>query len=581
MASAGGGGGATGEIPEVDMEVVERPPEEPGRVGLKRVRDPHSALGSYGFYGVTTAEKKPMLQPHVNALRLSSPSLGEYPENKTKRVTKICTFYAQGWCQNGKNCTFLHDREGFGSAKAGLLAPAGSGNHRGSEEGSQVQHQSNLKVPQFKYAEGSSKHELYRSLVHVYGEDNERLAHLADKQNLTTPGVSQGLPGSIDDSFTKRPTAPINELVRSLVVHEKNHKPFMGHPIGLAAETRRYLDVNTLNSDHQFQSSGMSISSDTLQFREKLSAYGGTTDNLPNTHQKEHRSSHASYSSCNLTGFRNLGYATSEISLGSPSLRATSQLGIQSHHLFRTGIEKVNLHRHIDVDKGCGTSRPALLSSSSLDPSIISAGPLSPIKDEVWETSVPFVPSFSFPTPPGSPYDPFVDCIEPPKVGNTDNLKSSNISFSISSQHTNPDVITDKSLNRDDKLTRNMSAIGANGPACLIASDRGRSSSLDVNNRVKACDRKNNVGSSDEKARDFRFHLAEHIKDLIKPIWKEGNLSKDAHKQVVKKSVEKVVDSIEPNQVPTTKEMIAKYITTNGSKIEKLVKAYVDRHRTA
>jgi hypothetical protein len=349
----------------------------------------------------------------------------------------------------------------------------------------------------------------------VYGEDNERLA--------------------------QKPTAPI----------------------GLAAEARRYLGVNTLNLDHQFQSSGMSISSDPLQFRGNLSAYGGTTDNLPNAHQKEHRSSHASYSSHDSTGFRNLGYAASEISLGSPSLRATSQLGIQSHHLFRTGS-----------DKGCGTSRPALLSSSSVDLSIISAGSLSPIKDEVWETSVPFVPSFSFPTPPGSPYDPFVDCIEPPKVRNTDNLKTSK-SFSISSQHTDPDVITDKSLNRDDKLIRNMSAIGANGPACLIASDRGRSSSLDVNKRVKTCDRKNDVVSSNDKARDFRFHLAEHIKDLIKPIWKDGNLSKDAHKQVVKKSVQKVADSIEPNQLPTTKEMIAKYITTNESKIEKLVKVNV------
>jgi hypothetical protein len=49
MASAGGGGGATDEIPEVEMEVVERPPVGPGRTGLKRVRDPSGALGSYGM----------------------------------------------------------------------------------------------------------------------------------------------------------------------------------------------------------------------------------------------------------------------------------------------------------------------------------------------------------------------------------------------------------------------------------------------------------------------------------------------------------------------------------------------------
>ncbi|KAG2618385.1 hypothetical protein PVAP13_3NG079551 [Panicum virgatum] len=539
MASAGGGVGATDEIPEVEMDVVERAPEETGRVGWKRVRDSPSALGSHGFYGVTTAEKKPMLQPHnvdkslskagnsnllhinsdgaskmggrylpgtdglgipdSNALRLNISSPGEHLENETKWAAKICTFHTQGWCKEGNSCAFLHEREGgLGFAKAGLLAPPDFENHRGSKEGSQVHHQSNLKVPQFKYAEGSSKDEHYRSLIHVYGEDNERLAHIADKRNSTTPGISQGLRGT-------------GSIEQSLVVHEKNHKPFMRHHTGLSPETyldgrgilldggdfqsgmvrrngfsnahvaRTYIDVNTLNSGHQFRSSGLSISSDPFQLSEKLSAYDATTDNLSNTHKKEHHSSHASYSSHSLTGFRNPGYAISE------------------------------------------TSRPALLSSSSYEP-YMSAGPLSPIKDEVWVTSVPFVPSYSFPdstTPPGSRYDPFVDCIEPPEVGDTDNLKSSNLSFSTSSQHTNQYVITDESLNRNDKLTRNMSTKGANGPAYLIASDRGHSSSLDDNNRLKARDKKIGAASNDEKARDFRFHLAEHIKELIKPIWKE------------------------------------------------------------
>jgi len=578
------------------MDVVEGAPEEPGRVGSKRVRDSPSALGSHGFYGVTTAEKKPMLQPHnvdkslskagnsnllhMNsdgaskmggrylrgadglgtpdsiALRLNISSPGENLENETKWATKICTFYTQGWCNKGNSCAFLHEREG-GFAKAGLLAPPGFENHRGSEEGSQVQHQSNLKVLQFKDAEGSSKDERYRRLIHAYGEDNVRLAHIADKRNSTTPGISQGLHGT-------------GSMEHSLVVHEKTNKPFMRHHTGLSPETyldgrdilldggdfqsgmdrrndfsnahvaRTYLDVNTLNSGHQFRSSGLSISSDPFQLSEKLSAYGATTDNLSNTHQKEHHSNLASYSSHGFTGFRNPGYAASE------------------------------------------TSRPALLSSSSSEPYIMSAGPLSPIKDEVWVTSVPFVPSFSFPdstTPPGSQYDPFVDCIEPPKV-DTDNLKSSNVSFSTSSQHTNQYVITAESLNPDDKLTRNMSAKGANGSAYLISADRVRSSSLDDYNRLKAHDRKICAASNEEKARDFRFHLAEHIKELVKPIWKEGNLSKDAHKLVVKKSVEKIVDSIRPNQMPTSEELIAKYITTSGSKIEKLVKAYVDRHRT-
>uniref|UniRef100_A0A0A9DG05 C3H1-type domain-containing protein n=1 Tax=Arundo donax TaxID=35708 RepID=A0A0A9DG05_ARUDO len=563
----------------------------------------------HGTHGLETL-------PDSNALRLSSSSPGENLENKNKRPIKICTFYAQGLCKKGKSCTFLHEREGpdFDNQWSNEGKAGGNGYPRGFEEGSQLQHLSSLKVPQLKDSEGSTKDKLYRNLIHVYGENNRRLAHPADKQNSPTPGVSQGKSCSIDDSLTKKPTTPINELVQRPVVHEKNHKPFMGHHSILALETyfdgratfprlldggilqsdmdngnnisdlhvsRTHLDVNTLNSDHRYRS--FSLSSDPLQHSEQLSAYGGITESLPNTHPKEQGPNHASYSSPSFTGFRNPVYATSDNSFSRPTLRTTSYQGILSHHLFTPSIEKVDLQKYVDVGKGCGSSRPVLLTSSSPQPCILSAGSLSPIKDEVWETSVPFVPSFTFPdsaTPSRSQYDPFVDSVEPPKVENTNKFKSSTISCSISGQHTNQHVIADKSLNYDDKLTRNMSAKGSNELACLIARDRGRSSSLDDNNRVKACDRKNDAASNNDNTREFRFHLAEHVKELIKPIWKEGNLSKDAHKLVVKKSVDKVLASIEAHQVPTAEELITNYITACESKIEKLVKAYVDRYRT-
>ncbi|KAF8719367.1 hypothetical protein HU200_024075 [Digitaria exilis] len=513
MAGAGGGAGATDEIPDVEMEVVERPPEEPGRVGSKRVWDSPSALGSYGmapcsqlarpppmcmhaccFYGVTTAEKKKLNKAgNVNHVHMNSDDASKILSNSlysfhnidsvAHLLVKIQRIKPKGPLQ------YVPLMLKVGATKE-IVAPSSMQERVLVLQRLVCLHQLALKFIEFKDAEGSSKDELYRSLIHVYGEDNERLAHLADRHS-TIPGVLQGLPSSVDDSLTRRSTAPINGLVQSLV-HEQNHKSFMGRYIGLPAETyvdgrgtfprfldggnflsgvdkrnslsdshvsRTYLDVNTLNSDHQFRSFRPSVSSDPLQLSEKLSAYGGITENLPNTHQKELHSSHAPYGSSSLIGFRNPGYATSEISLASQTLRATSQLGTQSHHIFTTGIGKVNLHRYIDAEKGCGTSRPALLSSSSCEPSMISAEPLSPIKDEVWETSVPFIPSFDFPystSPPGKQYDPFVDCIESSKVGNTNNLKSSDISLNISSQHTNQYGITDKSLSRDDKLARNM-----------------------------------------------------------------------------------------------------------------------------
>ncbi|XP_062180023.1 zinc finger CCCH domain-containing protein 36-like [Phragmites australis] len=612
MASASGGVRATDEIPDVEMEVVEWPPEDPGRIGSKRVRDSPIAKGSYGFCGVATAEKKPtngsQTLPDSN-LRFSSSSPSEDLENEIKRPTKPCIFYVQGRCKKGNSCTFLHEREGPGSDnrwsnedKDGLLTPVAYGNSIGSKQGSQLLHLSNSKAPLFKNPEGSSKDELYRTLIHAYGEDNKRLTHLVDKQTSPTLGISQGMICRIDDSLSKKPTTLTNGLVQIPVVHEKNHEPyFMGRHISLTPDTylvdrstfpRLHLDGEMLqfdvdkgngSSDSHVSRAYLETNPASSNNRYRSLAYGGTTENLPQAHQKEHRSSHASYSSHSLTGFRNPGFSSSDHSFGSPTLQ-TSHLKMLSSHQLTPGIKKAGLHRYDDVDKGCGTYRPVLLASDSPQASIVSAGSLSPIKDEVWETSVPFVPSFSFPdstTSSRSQYDPFVDSVDPPKVESTNNLRSANISCSISSQHTNQNASTDKLLNCDDKLTRNMSVKGSNELAFLIASGRVRSSSLHGNDRVKACDRKNDAASNNEKTREFRFRLAEHVKELVKPIWKEGYLSKDAHKMVVKKSVDKVLGSLEPDQVPATEELITNYLTVSGSKIEKLVKAYVDRHHTA
>jgi hypothetical protein len=393
---------------------------------------------------------------------------------------------------------------------------------------------------------------LCRSLIHAYGETDQSM-HGADKQS----------------TFAR-------------VVYEKEQELSMGRRSGRgnfpglldrgifqgAADKGTYLDMNYSDLKLLYRSFDLSIPSDPLQRNEKLSAYGGRAGNLPNAHHKENLSSHAPYSSYSLPDFRKPLYATSDHSFGNPTLYPTSHLGRLSQHLAPPLVEKVGTHKY--VDNGTGTSRSALVATSSSQPSIVSPE-FSPIKDEVWVTSVPFVPSFDFPaikSPPSKQYDPFVDYIDSPKDDNKNNLKSS----SISRQHTNPYVVTPKSLNHDEKLATHMSAKGSDEPACWIASDRGHSSSLDDNKRVKVNDRKPDAACYSKKMRNFRFRLADHVKELIAPDWKEGYLSKDAHKLIVKKSIDKVLCSIEPHQVPTSEEAITKYITISKSKIESLVK---------
>ncbi|KAG8068177.1 hypothetical protein GUJ93_ZPchr0005g15080 [Zizania palustris] len=597
---AGAGRGAGG-LPAMD-EAAEA--ERVG-VGSKRARDPPDAKDSYGFVGDIAGEKKPHSNgiflkkaenvpvlpnidgtskigglymhgihgsessPGSNALSshhgFGSSSPGGYLKNNTRKPTKICTFYAQGRCKRGKSCTFLHEGEFFGSynqeskeGKAGLLAPVGYGNHRGTEEGSQIQHLSNLKEPQFRSSAGSSQDELYRTLVHAYGEHSRGLT--IDEHNSHMLRASHGL--KIDDSLTTKPPGTKMSCLDDRGDFSRLHLDGGKRQFDVVKRdnprdshlSRSYLEVNPLKgSDYHYQPFDSSVSFGPHQYSKKSSAYGGADDSCD-------------YSLVNL------------------SLPATHHPGTLPLHNLTPGND-FSHHKDVDFNKG-DSSRPMLRVSSSPQPVVESVGQLSPIKEDVWITSVPFVPSFNFPgstSPSKRQHDPLVDGINPHNVESLNNLKSSNISCRISSQYGDKNVIREgipeKALACHDKLARNISAKGSNAFASLVSYDRKQSFSLDGDNRAKTRERKNDATLGNEKARDFRFHLVEHVKELVKPIWKEGNLSKDAHKLIVKKSVDKVFASLD--EIPDTEEAIRKYITTSGSKIEKLVMAYVDRHRTS
>lgn len=85
-------------------------------------------------------------------------------------------------------------------------------------------------------------------------------------------------------------------------------------------------------------------------------------------------------------------------------------------------------------------------------------------------------------------------------------------------------------------------------------------------------------GNKDEKVmRLFKNALIEFVKEILKPIWKEGKMSREVHKTVVKKVVDKVTSAIQGEQVPKTQEKIEQYLSYSKPKIAKLVQAYVER----
>lgn len=80
--------------------------------------------------------------------------------------------------------------------------------------------------------------------------------------------------------------------------------------------------------------------------------------------------------------------------------------------------------------------------------------------------------------------------------------------------------------------------------------------------------------------RMFKCALIEFVKDMLKPKWKEGQLSKEAHKTIVKKVVEKVCGSLQGLNVPVpqTQEKIDLYLLSSKPKLSKLVQAYVEKY---
>lgn len=99
--------------------------------------------------------------------------------------------------------------------------------------------------------------------------------------------------------------------------------------------------------------------------------------------------------------------------------------------------------------------------------------------------------------------------------------------------------------------------------------------------RSKRDNKSHKSEKDDHKVRGLtllRTAVAEHVKDTLKPTWREGQMSKEAFKTIAKKAVDKVLSAIKPHQVPNTEEKVATYMENARPKIAKLVQGYVDKY---
>ncbi|GAB2209668.1 hypothetical protein Droror1_Dr00026889 [Drosera rotundifolia] len=79
----------------------------------------------------------------------------------------------------------------------------------------------------------------------------------------------------------------------------------------------------------------------------------------------------------------------------------------------------------------------------------------------------------------------------------------------------------------------------------------------------------------------FQAELANFVKEVLKPSWRQGNMSKEAFKTIVKKTVEKVSGAMKNHRVPKSKENISRYIDSSHRKLTRLVQGYVSKYAKA
>uniref|UniRef100_A0A803LLK5 C3H1-type domain-containing protein n=1 Tax=Chenopodium quinoa TaxID=63459 RepID=A0A803LLK5_CHEQI len=234
-----------------------------------------------------------------------------------------------------------------------------------------------------------------------------------------------------------------------------------------------------------------------------------------------------------------------------------------------------------------------------------------------WEPSVPFQSSYFKPPVNRSsdvPYDPFRDSIEKSDIGResvrlpsccqTQDAKS--ISGQISPELPRRLEIEswDKNYSGHDKVIPAVeaeSAATSNSdaqnkslteeenpmvPGSVKAILKASRSVNDGNSKIQSGELKLENGRQpvelDEEEskiiRCFRTALIEFVKELMKPIWHEGRLSKDVYKVIVQKAEDKILSTLKPNQVPNSSELIKQYLSFSRPKILKLIQAYVDKY---
>ncbi|CAN4117451.1 unnamed protein product [Withania somnifera] len=442
-----------------------------------------------------------------------------------KRPADRCEFYSRGWCNNGSSCGFLHVRDPVISHnKDGVLDAAKIKNKLINGEGSKDT--TERPVP-------------------------DCLSDLASSE--VQCGENQGLNSDNDLHM------PFRDIGRETL----GCKSYLA---GYGSSSPPLLKDDSLNKDGY--RSGMLPSSSVLSSykyqNQQVPSYASALDDT--SYKRTHL----------MPDYHHLPFLNHSVD------RWPSYFTSSSSNLDPVGDQKLldrsreycysrslSLHNKSSALPGCGTE--SFSWTDLCGDKEHSCGYKTKVYFNDWETSTPFRPSpflSQMIPPPESLYDPIRDSIEQTSTAGKDlsanETKTADkaIAHQENMNTASKEEKHSKSVNpRGQK--RKQSKLEKLGPSCEIDTDFRRDGSVNYESGVM---------------KHFRAALVEFVKELLKPTWHEGLLRRDAYKMIVKKAVDKIINSLTPDQVPDTTESINQYLSLCKPKVAKLVEGYVEKY---
>ncbi|KAJ9568070.1 hypothetical protein OSB04_004036 [Centaurea solstitialis] len=193
----------------------------------------------------------------------------------------------------------------------------------------------------------------------------------------------------------------------------------------------------------------------------------------------------------------------------------------------------------------------------------------------------------NIPTSGGDQYDPLFDSIEPSvnpfrksdhgnKIEGTANKL---LDLEENSKHKEVAVAASTSMENDEfgeTADAEVGAVENDSPSSPIDLADVAAGEIEID-QVKSTG-KTKKSKDSRSMKLFKVALAEFVKEVLKPSWRQGNMSKEAFKTIVKKTVDKVSGAMKKHQLPKSQAKINQYIDSSQRKLTKLVMGYVDKY---